>query len=334
MIRIAIVLFALLVAACDGPARSPVVAATPEGSIVWPEPPLAPKIRYLHGFRGPEDLGIGPGAFRRFWEAIVGGNRPQMLRPYAVSARGRRIAVADPGLGAVHLFDMGAREYTQIVKAGGSLFGTPVGVALGRDRIYIADSSAATVFALDAKGDLVFAIEDLDRPTGLSYDAGTDRLYVADTVAHRIHVFDADGTRLTSFGGRGIGDGEFNFPTHLSLRAGRLYVNDTMNFRVQVFDLDGRHLASFGRHGDGSGDFAQPKGLGLDREGNVYVADAMFDRVQIFRPDGSFLLAFGGSGSGAGNFWLPAGLFVADNRIYVADSYNRRVQVFEFLGSE
>jgi DNA-binding beta-propeller fold protein YncE len=105
-----------------------------------------------------------------------------------------------------------------------------------------------------------------------------------------------------------------------------------MNFRVQAFDLVGNHLATFGRHGDGSGDFAQPKGLAVDQEGHVYVADALFDRVQIFDSDGNYLLAFGGTGAKAGDFWLPAGLFIADGRIFVADSYNRRVQVFQFLG--
>ena len=54
--------------------------------------------------------------------------------------------------------------------------------------------------------------------------------------------------------------------------------------------------------------------------------------VQIFDNKGRFLLAFGNAGNEAGEFWLPAGLFIAEDRIYVADSYNKRVQVFQFLG--
>ena len=53
---------------------------------------------------------------------------------------------------------------------------------------------------------------------------------------------------------------------------------------------------------------------------------------KIFDPKGRYLLAFGGQGGKAGNFWLPSGLFIARDRIYVADSYNQRVQVFQFLG--
>jgi hypothetical protein len=38
-------------------------------------------------------------------------------------------------------------------------------------------------------------------------------------------------------------------------------------------------------------------------------------------------------GSGAGQFQLPTGLFIdRSDRIYVADSYNHRVQVFRYYG--
>jgi hypothetical protein len=54
--------------------------------------------------------------------------------------------------------------------------------------------------------------------------------------------------------------------------------------------------------------------------------------VQIFDPQGQILMAFGREGTQAGQFWLPAGLFIdSRNRIYVADSFNKRIQVFELL---
>jgi DNA-binding beta-propeller fold protein YncE len=62
------------------------------------------------------------------------------------------------------------------------------------------------------------------------------------------------------------------------------------------------------------------------------VVDALFDTVQIFGPDARFLLNFGRSGSSAGELWLPAGLAIDDaDRLYVVDSYNRRVQTFQYL---
>jgi sugar lactone lactonase YvrE len=60
--------------------------------------------------------------------------------------------------------------------------------------------------------------------------------------------------------------------------------------------------------------------------------EALFDAVQIFDAEGRFLLAFGERGLGPGQFWLPAGIFIdADDRVYVADTYNQRIQIFQYL---
>lgn len=332
MRRAPIAAVALLLAACAPDGEPPTILAAPAEPLVWPQPPAQPRIKFLFGFAQPADLGIKPSFLTRVWESIVGEEPQGMVRPYAIAVQGTRIAVADPGLGAVHLFDPATKSYQRIVTAGEEALVSPVGVAFGPGRLYVADSATGRIFGLTEAGEVALRIEGVTRPTGLAYDAEHGRLYVADTLAHRIEVFDDAGQRLFTFGTRGTGPGEFNFPTHIFLRDGRLYVNDTMNFRLQTFDLDGHALGSFGRHGDGSGDFAQPKGIAVDPEGHLYVADALFDRIQIFDGDGHFLLSFGGTGMDAGDFWLPAGVFAVDDRIYVADSYNRRVQVFQFLG--
>jgi hypothetical protein len=54
--------------------------------------------------------------------------------------------------------------------------------------------------------------------------------------------------------------------------------------------------------------------------------------VQIFDATGTLLLDFGAEGRDPGQFWLPAGICIdAHNRIWIADTYNRRVQVFDYL---
>ncbi len=328
------VLLVLGLTACTGLGGLPPDLAAPEEPLVWPGPPERPRIKFLYAFREPQHLGIETPFFEKLLSFIAGKKPQGMVRPYAVAADADRLAVADPGLRAVHLFDRTAETYELIAQAGTEALRSPVGVALAPNRLYVADSALGKVFAFGAEGAILHTIAELERPTGLAYDRETGRLYVADALAHSVAAFDATGRKLLSFGGRGPETGLFNYPTHLYLRAGRLYVNDTMNFRVQVFDRDGRLVSSFGSHGDGSGDFSQPKGLGADGEGHIYVVDSVFDRVQIFDAEGRYLLAFGGPGQRVGTFWLPSGLFIADDRIYVADSYNRRVQVFEFLGGD
>jgi len=55
--------------------------------------------------------------------------------------------------------------------------------------------------------------------------------------------------------------------------------------------------------------------------------------VQVFNREGQLLYYFGERGTGAGQFQLPTGLFIDhDDRIFIVDSYNRRIQVFHYFG--
>lgn len=46
------------------------------------------------------------------------------------------------------------------------------------------------------------------------------------------------------------------------------------------------------------------------------------------------MLPVGGSGDQPGKFNLPAGVAVHGNQIYVADSYNRRIQIFRMASKK
>ena len=141
-----------------------------------------------------------------------------------------------------------------------------------------------------------------------------------------------DGGYLGAFGMQGNGPGQFNFPTNIARDAdGTLYVTDTLNFRVQAFDAEGRFLGMFGKLGDGAGDFDKPKGVAVDSAGHIYVVEGLNDVVQIFDQSGRLLLVFGESGAAEGQFWLPTGITIVNDMVYVADSANRRVQVFQYL---
>jgi DNA-binding beta-propeller fold protein YncE len=55
--------------------------------------------------------------------------------------------------------------------------------------------------------------------------------------------------------------------------------------------------------------------------------------VQVFNRSGQLLYYFGQRGNAPAEFQMPAGLFIdRDDRIYVVDSLNRRVQVFHYFG--
>jgi DNA-binding beta-propeller fold protein YncE len=307
-------------------------AAAP--NIVWPLPPAAARIRFIESFSGPEDFEIGESFSQSLSNFFAGAEDRGMLRPYAIAVSDPLIAIADPGGAAVHVYNKARKSYQRIKKVGSHLLVSPVGVALAGGLIYIADSELDMVFILDKNQRLAATLEGLQRPTGIVFDTKNGILFVAETTGHRVVAFDRNYEQVFSIGGRGNGDGEFNYPTHLAISGEQLIVNDTMNFRLQVFSPDGAHQRTFGRHGDGSGNFAQPKGVAVDSEGHIYVADAVTNHVQIFDQQGRFLLGFGGTGSAAGEFNVPAGLAIVNDRVYVADSYNKRVQVFKYLSAD
>jgi len=262
--------------------------------------------------------------------------RNAFVLPVAVAtAADGRIAVADMGRQCVHLYLPAERRYLRLVGSDRERLSSPVAVVFDDElRLYLSDSRGK-VFAFGSAGELRFTLaaagaEAFQRPTGLAYSPRTGLLYVVDTLAHRVHAFDTRGRHERSFGERGDGEGQLNFPTHLFwARTGELYVADALNFRVAIFDERGVPRGSFGHHGDGSGDLAMPKGLAVDTDGVVYVADAIFDNLQLFDRQGRFLMTLGQRGVDYGEFWLPSGVFINERgELYVCDTYNRRVQVF------
>ena len=94
---------------------------------------------------------------------------------------------------------------------------------------------------------------------------------------------------------------------------------------------------TFGSKGSADGQLLTPRNVTVGPNGKVYVTDAGNHRIVIFNPDGSFDRAFGSYGSVAdsapgGQFNEPWGVAVDDQFIYVADTWNNRIQKFTLEG--
>lgn len=325
----------LLLAACATAKPVPVVER------VWPPPPDPPRIAYVKSLTTPEASQKPKGFLRRLFERLVGAGEesPHLIRPFGMFVDSAGIlSVTDTGLQVVHRFDVNSGAYRQLFRlnAGRRLL-SPTGVTEDRvGMVYVADSQLNRVEVFDATGRFqheFVADGDVVRIAGIAYHPARDLVYVSDTGGHRILLYGRDGRKVGSFGSRGKGEGEFNFPTHLAVdSAGLLYVTDAMNFRVQVLNPDGTWVRSIGHLGETLGSFSKPKGVGIDRHGHIYVVDGLYDTVQIFNSTGDLLLNFGNAGTVEGAFWLPTGVAVdGQDRIYVADTYNARVQVFRLV---
>ncbi|HEX7652212.1 MAG TPA: 6-bladed beta-propeller [Verrucomicrobiae bacterium] len=332
IIRFGLIL-GLLAGCAAQPGRSPAPSAA-----VWPPPPDEPRIRYVASYAFPADIGQSISVFNRLGHWLTGENGESLAlhKPCGVAVdENGNLVVTDTGAKTVCRLDFKNRKWRRYTSAGKVSFQMPVGVAFHQGTFYVADSGLGRVLAFTGDGRLTCEITNgLIRPAGLTV-AG-ERLAVVDSQAHAVMVYDLAGKFIFSFGHRGTGDGEFNFPTHITVdREGRWWVTDSMNCRVQSFSPDGKYLSQFGGNSDTPGHFARPKGVAADASGHIYVADALFDNFQIFDPAGHLLLAVGSAGGGdPGKFDLPAGLVIrSDNHIFVADSMNRRIQEFLYLGT-
>ena len=119
---------------------------------------------------------------------------------------------------------------------------------------------------------------------------------------------------------------------------GNIYITDFGADMVYIYDASKKHVASFGGFGLSNGRFAGPEGIYVDKKKNIYVADSGNNRVQQFRINANFdvvfIRSFGERGSTEGKFFRPTSIATsADGKIYVSDTGNRRIQVFDDSGN-
>jgi DNA-binding beta-propeller fold protein YncE len=128
------------------------------------------------------------------------------------------------------------------------MFWFPNGLALdSKGDLYVADSNDGRLEIFNPAGKPAASIErgvgegDLGLPRGVAVDG--NRLFVVDTMAQVVKVYRLPGSvtevpaYIGSFGGEGLGDGQFQYPNGIAVgRGGQIYVTDRENGRVQTWE--------------------------------------------------------------------------------------------------
>ncbi len=313
---------------------------------VWPPLPEVPRYRFIGHLQGESNRLPGTkkrSGWERFFAVLVGLDSKQrdaldLVRPQQVVADDNgRIYVTDPGLQSIFVFDENLGEFSVWNERSLDIaLPSPIGITFAEDSLWVTDSELARIYRLSAQGEVIdsFGHEQLARPTGISFDRQRRHLYVSDTAQSNIKLFDVNGKLLQTWGSAGTGQGQFNRPTYLVYRDDQLYVVDSLNARIQVLDRNGGFLRMLGHRGLYVGEFSLPKGIALDSDGNIYVSESYYDHLLVYNQNGDLLMSIGGSGAEAGEFLQPNGLWVDNrDRVFVSDMLNRRVAIFQYLGS-
>jgi DNA-binding beta-propeller fold protein YncE len=305
-----------------------------ESRIVWPEPPDTARVVYVHTYRGEEDFSGGLGSI----VSSLAGKKSiiKLARPFDVCVAEKGSFYVTDAVQGVVLFDPEKREVRVLGEKSEVDLKDPRGIAYGHGKVFIGLAGSGKVAVLDEEGRYVRSIGrngQFPNPVDVVTDTTNSRVYVVDNRLHQVLVYSETGDSLFTIGGRGSGDGEFNFPQSAAVdTAGNLYVVDSFNFRVEIFDHTGKFLRSFGKQGDAFGTFARPKGIAIDSYQNIYVIDGLHNNYQIFNNSGEMLMFVGRYSPGNDGFENPVSIAIdRNNAIYVTDNLNGRVQQFQLL---
>ena len=168
-----------------------------------------------------------------------------------------------------------------------------------------------------------------------------DRVFLLTRNSPFVLIYEPSGQFVSAW------DTQFVAPHHISIgHDDSVLICDYKNHTVHKFTLDGeptmtlgtpgvktetgavgRNLFSVRRSGR---PFNEPTKAIIGPDERVYVTDGYFNaRVHRFSPSGELELSWGEPGGGAGEFYTPHALaFGPDERIWVADRENDRIQVF------
>jgi tripartite motif-containing protein 71 len=158
---------------------------------------------------------------------------------------------------------------------------------------------------------------------------GDGSVVIGDYWNYRAQHFATDGTLLGTVVPK---DGNHQAPFDIAVdtRDDSIYVSDTDGGRnIDKYSKNGTYLFSFGSQQV----FKYPSWLDVDSAGRVAVGDSTGNKIVVFNDQGQKLYEFGTAGTAPGQLKDPRGVaFDGAGNLYVADSGNKRIEVFD-LGS-
>lgn len=176
----------------------------------------------------------------------------------------------------------------------------------------------------------------VEKPMGIAVSLDGSRIYVTQSgTKPATFVLDREGNKIGELKAPASKAANYHVPIYPAVDPanGDVYVGDRAAGAIYVYDADGKYRSTFAPKGD-VGAFS-PLGVVVANDGTVYIADAASSdpkehRILAFTKDGKFIKTFGKGTLNFPNTIVPG----TQGQIYVTDSNNGRVVVFDQAGKE
>jgi DNA-binding beta-propeller fold protein YncE len=175
-------------------------------------------------------------------------------------------------------------------------------------------------------------VESLQSPAAVVTDS-VGRIFVADPGARSVHIFDPPHSKYNRLD---AGEDRLGSPIALTVDSDdNLYVIDENSRTILVYNSALKFRRRLGELHGGESYFEQPTGIGVGRnKGWLYVCDSRRNMVVVMDIRGHLVSRVGkrGGGDDPGDFRAPTQAVVAGEELFVLDSGNHRVQIFDLAG--
>lgn len=193
-------------------------------------------------------------------------------------------------------------------------FAEPIGLAFGKDELYVADLVNHRIQVFDGSGRFryTFARHPLEPrqgegrvhyPIGIGFDSLNDRVAVCESFENRCQVFSSQTVKhsYTNLSDTAWWDKypRFHYGRRLKITKKELMrvnlgpelmtMSEPDIHRVVVFDVSGDRpvrIADFGGFGDDEHRFKGPHGVGVNTFGEIFVTDSFNHKVKVFNLKG------------------------------------------------
>jgi len=270
----------------------------------------------------------------REWETTARITWTTIAKPFGILGHQEYIYLCIPGKNLITKYNLNG----EIIEENTSIR-SPAGIDIDRNKslLYVAGRTHVTLLPLDSKTPLFFwelPIKNDYHYRGVKIDDDT-MIYLTLFGVHQIFMCNStNGKILNIFGNEQSGSkqGEYNYPHGLTVVKNYLYICDNNNHRIQIVTKDkGLFVSQWGNKSKGGieADFDGPCAICYDESEKIfYIGDDY--SVQLFTTHGQCIQRLGGQtwGNNMNHFDDVFSIYRINDRLYVSDFDNKRIQIF------